>query len=170
MAVRPVLEYPDPRLRRSAQPVTVFDSDLPALIDDLLDTFRASTGIGLCAPQLGDSRRVVVLDASAERLTPTVFINPEILKRRTMCFVQEQCLSVPGLRGLVRRHAEIAVRAQDRHGATFECELTNMEAVCLQHEIDHLDGVLFVDRLAWWRRLWFRRVAQRRAHAGATAA
>lgn len=169
MAVRTILEFPDERLRDAARDVTRFDASLHELVDDLADTFAANTGIGLCAPQLGDARRVLVLDNSEQRDQLEVFINPEIVAKRGMCFVEERCLSVPEFAGLVRRSTEVLVRAQDRDGGSFERHLSGMAAVCLQHELDHLNGVLFVDRLSWWRKLWFRRVARRRADARAVS-
>jgi len=170
MTVRSIIEYPDERLRQVAVEVTEFDAELHQLVDDLLDTFRATTGIGLCAPQLGDARRVLVVDASDDRDQPVAYVNPQIMAKRGMCFVEERCLSVPDFAGLVRRSPEVLVRAQDRDGELFERHLSGMDAVCMQHEIDHLEGVLFVDRLSWWRKIWFRRAAQRRAESQAATA
>lgn len=167
MAVKRILEYPDPSLSLEASPVTAFDADLQARVQNLLDTFRAHEGMGLCAPQIGDASRIVVCDASEDRASPEVFVNPVITAKRTLCFVEERCLSVPGFAYLVARSAEVVVQAQTVDGESFERQLDGMNAVCLQHEIDHLDGVLFVDRLSWWRRRRFRRAWQRR-HGAAT--
>ncbi len=168
MPQRDVLEYPDPRLRRAAEPVTDFDASLAGLVDDLVDTLRATRSIGLSAPQFGDLRRVVVIDPAEQRAHPQIYVNPEILRKRGLGFVEERCLSVPGVVGNVIRAMEIRVRAEDATGEAFERELSGMDAVCLQHEMDHLEGRLFVDRLSIFRRLrlrWSEARARRRSRA-----
>lgn len=157
MPVLSILEYPDPRLRRVAAPVTSFDADLAQQVDDMQETLRASGGIGLAATQVDLHRRIVVIDVSGGANAPELFINPVVLRRDTPAMVEESCLSLPGLLDIVRRDARIVVRAFDRDGAPFERTLQGLAAVCLQHEIDHLDGVLFSDRLSWFRRLRARR-------------
>jgi peptide deformylase len=161
MACLPILEYPDPRLRLRAQPVATFDADLSRLIDDLLETLYASRGIGLAAPQIGERRQVLVVDLSGNASSPEVFVNPEILASAVPGLVEESCLSVPGVVGDVVRATTLRVRAWDREGRSFERTVDGMLAVCLQHEMDHLAGKLFIDRLSLFRRL--------RIRAGATA-
>lgn len=161
MACLPILEYPDPRLRLRAQPVVAFDADLSRLIDDLLETLYASQGIGLAAPQIGERRQVLVVDLSGNASSPEVFVNPEILASAVPGLVEESCLSVPGVVGDVVRATTLRVRAWDREGRSFERTVDGMLAVCLQHEMDHLAGKLFIDRLSLFRRL--------RIRAGATA-
>jgi len=153
MALLPLLAYPDPRLRRRAEPVRVFDADLARLIDDMFETMYAARGIGLAATQVDVHRQVVTIDVSGRGDSPEVFINPQIVARRRLGKVEESCLSVPGVSDLVRRHTVVRVRAQDRNGAPIERELEGMLAVCLGHEIDHLHGRLFVDHLSILRRL-----------------
>ncbi|MCS6948421.1 MAG: peptide deformylase [Steroidobacteraceae bacterium] len=148
MAIRTILEYPDPRLRTRAQPVTRFDADLSRLIDDLFETMYAAPGIGLAASQVDVHLRVLVMDVSQERNDPRVYVNPEILTREGTGVGEEGCLSVPGVFDEVTRAASVTVRAQDRHGEAFEQRLDGMLAICLQHEMDHLDGKLFVDYLS----------------------
>ncbi len=150
------LEYPDPRLRQRANPVAVFDAGLARLIDDLIETLGATKGIALSAPQTGDRRRVVVIDQTDGAGTAEHYVNPEILARAAPGFVQESCLSVPGIVGSVWRSTKVKVRARDRLGQPFERELKGMHAVCMQHEIDHLEGKLFIDRLWFFRRLLVR--------------
>jgi len=148
MAVLPILEYPDPRLRDRAVPVTAFDEALGRLIDDMLETMYAAPGIGLSATQVNVHRRLLVVDVSEKRDEPLVFVNPEIVSREGAAKTEEGCLSVPGIFDQVERAAKVRVRAQDRTGAWFERDFDGMLAVCLQHEMDHLDGKLFVDYLS----------------------
>ena len=153
MAQLPVLEYPDPRLATPCEPVTAFGAEIAELAANLLDTLYGSTGIALSAPQLGDLRRVLVMDLSGDPSAPEVYLNPEILARKKPGLVEESCLSVPGIVGNVVRHTQLRVRVQDIHGETTEKELSGMHAVALQHEMDHLDGRLFIERLSWLRRM-----------------
>jgi peptide deformylase len=148
MALRTILEFPDPRLRTRAQPVTRFDAALGTLIDDLLETMYAAPGIGLAATQVDVHQRVVVIDISDERNQPLVLINPEILTREGEAKSEEGCLSVPGIFDEVKRAAKIRLRAHERDGALLECDYEDVLAVCVQHEMDHLDGKLFVDYLS----------------------
>jgi peptide deformylase len=148
MALRTILEFPDPRLRTKAQPVTGFDAALGTLIDDMLETMYAAPGIGLAATQVDVHQRVVVIDISDERNQPLVLINPQILQREGEASTEEGCLSVPGIFDDVKRAAKIRLRAQDRSGASFELDYTDILAVCIQHEMDHLEGKLFVDYLS----------------------
>ena len=157
MAQLTVLEYPDPRLRRTAEPVRTFDAALGPVIDDLFDTLYASGGFGLAATQVGVNLRIIVLDVSGRADAPRVFINPECLSRRGLAVVEEGCLSVPGVTALVKRAATVRVRAFDRWGTSAIHDLDGLRAMCLQHEMDHLDGTLFIDRLSFFHRLRLRR-------------
>lgn len=148
MALLQILEYPDPRLRTRAQPVTQFDADLSRLIDDMFATMYAAPGIGLAATQVDVHKRLIVIDISADQSEPLVFINPEILSKEGVGKMEEGCLSVPGIYDEIRRAAQVRVRAYDRTGAVFERDLEDVLAVCLQHEMDHLEGKLFVDYLS----------------------
>jgi peptide deformylase len=147
-----ILEYPDPRLRTWAVPVGVVDAQLRELIDDMLETMYAANGIGLAATQVDVHRRLLVADVSESRQEPRVFINPEILAREGTEISQEGCLSVPGYYDDVERADRIRVRALDRDGKPFEVDLDGLLAICVQHEIDHLDGKLFVDYLSELKR------------------
>jgi peptide deformylase len=148
MALLNILEYPDPRLRTKAQPVTTFDAALSQLIDDMFETMYAAPGIGLAATQVDVHQRLIVIDVSENRSEPLVFINPEILSREGTDTMEEGCLSVPGIFDEVKRAARVRVRSQDRTGQVFERDLDGVLAICLQHEMDHLDGKLFVDYLS----------------------
>lgn len=170
MAQLQILEYPDPRLRQRSAPVTVFDAELARLVDDLVETLQATGGIGLCAPQTGDFRQVLVVDLSGKAADPQVYINPEILSSDVLGLVEESCLSVPDVVGNVIRATQLRVRAQDSSGQAFERDLDGMHAVCLQHEMDHFSGKLFIDRLSIFRRIGIRFGAaarRRKARAGA---
>jgi peptide deformylase len=157
MTRRAILEYPDPRLRTRAEPVTDFGAELQTLVDDLLETLRASRALGLAATQVDDHRRVLVVDVSGIGAEPQVFINPEIVDRSGLGMVEEGCLSVPGVHESVRRALSLTVRADDRAGHPYERRVEGMLAVCLQHEMDHLEGRLFVDRLPWYKRIGLKR-------------
>ena len=148
MAIRTILEFPDPRLRTRAQPVTRFDAELGRLVDDLFETMYAAPGIGLAATQVDVHQRVLVIDLSEEKNEPRVFINPQILSREGEAETEEGCLSVPGIFDDVQRAAKIRVRSQDRTGAVIEEDYEGVLAVCIQHEMDHLEGKLFVDYLS----------------------
>jgi peptide deformylase len=147
-----IMEYPDPRLRTRARPVEQFDAALGRLIDDMFETMYEAKGIGLAATQVDVHRRLIVLDLSEDRSEPLVFINPEILEREGAAKTEEGCLSVPGIFDDVQRAARVRVRAQDRTGAVFERELDGVVSVCVQHEMDHLEGKLFVDYLSDMKR------------------
>ena len=147
-----ILEYPDPRLRTKATPVAVVDADVRQLIDDMLETMYGARGIGLAATQVNVHRRVLVADVSEEKNQPLVFVNPEILERAEPVVHEEGCLSVPGIYEEVSRPERVRVRALDRDGKPFERELDGLLATCVQHEMDHLDGKLFVDYLSELKR------------------
>ncbi len=143
-----ILEFPDPRLRKKAVPVEVVDDPLRQLIDDMIETMYEAPGIGLAATQVDVHRRLLVADVSQEKDEPQVLINPEILERDGSAITEEGCLSVPGYYEEIERAEHIKVRYLDRDGNEQESEYEGLLAVCVQHEIDHLDGKLFVDYLS----------------------
>ena len=145
MALRPILHYPDPRLRRVAAPVEAITEEVRQLVADMAETMYQAPGIGLAAVQIGVASRVVVIDISESRDQLQVFINPQILVRDGEQTIEEGCLSVPGIYEPVTRAGHVRVRALDRAGQTFEIEASGLLATCIQHEIDHLDGKVFVD-------------------------
>jgi peptide deformylase len=152
MAKLPILEYPDPRLRIRAEPVTKVDSEIRQLVDDLLETMYAAAGIGLAATQVDRHVRVLAVDISEGRNEPCCLINPEIIEAAGETTSDEGCLSVPEYYDAVERAEHIRVRALDRDGNAIEFEAEGLLAICLQHEIDHLDGKLFVDYLSEMKR------------------
>jgi peptide deformylase len=168
MALRTILEFPDPRLRTRAQPVTAFDAELGRVIDDMLETMYAAPGIGLAATQIDVHRRLIVIDISPEHDQPLVLINPEILSREGEASGEEGCLSVPGIFDEVKRAAKVRVRAQDREGQVFERDYEDLLAVCVQHEMDHIDGKLFVDHLSQLKRERIRKKLEKERKERAT--
>ena len=152
MAILDILEFPDPRLRTVAQPVEVVDDALRKVIDDMFETMYAAPGIGLAATQVNIHKRLLVLDISEEKNAPLVFINPQVEPLAGEQEYNEGCLSVPGYYDTVKRHDRIRVRALGRDGQPFEIEADGLLAVCIQHEIDHMDGKLFVDYLSRLKR------------------
>jgi len=148
MALLTILHYPDPRLRQVAKPVGAVDDALRRLVDDMAETMYAAPGIGLAAVQVHVALRVVVIDLSETRTALQVLINPEIVERDGKQVFEEGCLSVPGIFGEVERAQHIRVRALGRDGQPFELEAQGLLATCIQHEIDHLDGKVFVDYLS----------------------
>jgi peptide deformylase len=148
MAKLTVLEFPDPRLRKTATPVVQVDDALRELLDNMFETMYAAPGIGLAATQIDVHRRFLVADISADNNEPHVFINPVILEKDGVQHSEEGCLSVPGYYEEVERADHIRVRYQDRNGDEMETEMEGLLAVVVQHEIDHLDGKLFVDYLS----------------------
>ena len=170
MSLLPILEFPDPRLRTKAAPVDPAWLALPEtqrLLDDMFETMYEAPGIGLAASQVDVHKRFMVIDVTEEHDRPLVFVNPGITARSGEQVYQEGCLSVPGIFAEVTRANEITVRALDRHGAPFELTTDGLLAVCIQHEIDHLDGKLFVDYLSPLKREMVRKklAKQRRADA-----
>jgi peptide deformylase len=148
MAILKIVHYPDPRLRRIAQPVERFDAALKTLVADMAETMYQAPGIGLAAIQVDVGQRVLVIDLSETRDALQVFVNPVIVERDGTQVMEEGCLSVPGIFEEVERAHHIRVRAQDTDGRPFEMEATDLLATCIQHEIDHLDGKVFVDYLS----------------------
>ena len=172
MAKLEILEFPDPRLRTVAKPVDSFDDPLRQLIDDMIETMYDARGIGLAATQVDVHRRLLVADVSAEKDDPHVFINPEILEKDGVTVTEEGCLSVPGYYEEVKRAEHIRLRYLDRDGGKVEGEFEGLLAVCIQHEIDHLDGKLFVDYLSEAKRTRIRKKLEkeRRHQAAAVVA
>jgi len=148
MAILPILEFPDPRLRTVAKPVAQVDDALRKLVEDMFHTMYEAPGIGLAATQVDVHLRLLVLDTSEDKSSPMVFINPEILESKGSQVYQEGCLSVPGIYADVTRAESVTVRALDRDGKPFELAADGLLAVCIQHEMDHLAGKVFVDYLS----------------------
>ena len=171
MALLPILEFPDPRLRTKAarvDPARLADPALQRLFDDMFETMYAAPGIGLAASQVDVHQRFMVIDVSEEKDQPLVFVNPEIVARAGEQVYQEGCLSVPGIYADVTRANEIDVRFLDRHGEERALRVDGLLAVCIQHEMDHLDGKLFVDYLSPLKREMVRKkLAKARKQANA---
>lgn len=149
MAILNILEFPDPRLRTIAKPVTVVDDSTRQLVDDMFETMYAAPGIGLAATQVDVHQRIIVIDVSEENNEPLVFINPELeVLTEELDEMQEGCLSVPGFYETVTRPDRVRVKALGRDGEPFEMTCEGLLAVCIQHECDHLNGKLFVDYLS----------------------
>lgn len=165
MARLTILRYPDQRLRRKAEPVDEVTDEIRQLADDMLETMYDAPGIGLAATQVNVARRVLVIDVSEDRSDPRVFINPEILEKRGEEVMEEGCLSVPGIFAEVKRADWVRVRALDRNGEPFELETEGLLAVCIQHEIDHLNGKLFVDYLSELKRRMVRKRLEKERRA-----
>ena len=155
MALREILIVPDPRLKKECAPVEKVDDEIKTLLDDMLETMYAAPGIGLAAPQIGVMKRVVVMDVSddKEKPEPLKLINPEIIwESEETSVYQEGCLSIPEQYADVERPAEVGMRYMDENGETHEIEADGLLATCIQHEIDHLDGILFTDYLSALKR------------------
>ncbi len=148
MALLPILRYPDPRLHKRAAPVAVVDDSIRQLVRDMAETMYEAPGVGLAATQVDVHKRVVVIDVSEDRSVLRAFINPEILDKSGEQTCEEGCLSVPGVYEKVTRAERVKVRALDERGEPFELEAEGLLAVCIQHEIDHLDGKVFVEYLS----------------------
>jgi peptide deformylase len=170
MALLPILEFPDPRLRTRAEPVLQFDAALKQLIADMLQTMYAAPGIGLAATQINVHHALLVMDVSAEKNQAEVYINPQIVTRDGVEVSEEGCLSVPNIFEEIERAARVRVRAQDAGGQWFERELAGLAAVCLQHEMDHLAGKLFVDYLSGLKRERIRRKLEKERRERASGA
>lgn len=163
MAILKILHHPDPRLRYRAQPVTDVDANIQSLVEDMFATMYQAPGIGLAATQVNVHKRVLVLDISEDHSQPLCFINPQILAQRDQIRMEEGCLSVPGVTEGVSRAKWICVRALDRFGVGFEMEAEGLLAVCIQHEMDHLEGKLFIDYLSDIKRYLIRRRLEKTA-------
>ncbi len=152
MAILNILEYPDPRLRKVATPVAAVTPDIQKLVRDMAETMYAAPGVGLAATQVDVHKRIMVIDTSETHDDLRVFINPEIVATEGEVICEEGCLSVPGYYDNVSRAARVIVRAWDADGATFELEADGLLSVCVQHEIEHLSGKVFVDHLSLLKR------------------
>ncbi len=152
--IYPIVKFPDPILQQPAEPVTVFDAELRKLVDDMFTSMYDAQGIGLAAPQIGVSKRLTVIDLSFQKRPEDkiVLINPEVIEIKGKQVEEEGCLSLPEIRDRVVRAAEVRVRAQDADGKPIEVEGTELLARAMQHEIDHLDGILFIFRLSRLKR------------------
>lgn len=148
MAILEILHFPDPRLRAKALPIEAIDRRLLRFIDDMIETMYAAPGVGLAATQVGVAKRVAVMDCSEEKNQPIVMINPEIVSCGEPALIDEGCLSVPDHYDQVTRCKQVRLRAQDRTGKTFEMEAEDLLAQCIQHEVAHLDGGLYIDQLS----------------------
>ncbi|MCF6251191.1 MAG: peptide deformylase [Methylococcaceae bacterium] len=148
MSILTVLEFPDKRLRTKAKEVTVFDGVTTTLVDDMLETMYEFKGVGLAATQINVHQRVIVIDVSEEKDAPLCLINPEIIEKDGVEESEEGCLSVPGFFENITRAEHIKIKALDKKGKSFEMEANELLSVCIQHEMDHLDGKLFVDYLS----------------------
>ena len=167
MAKLEILEFPDARLRTVAKPVERFDDELRQLVDDMVETMYDAQGIGLAATQVNVHQRLLVLDVSENQDTPRVYVNPEIVASEGTETCEEGCLSVPGIYAEVSRAERITVAARDVDGEPFREELDGLHAICIQHEIDHLEGKLFVDYLSpLKRRMVAKKLEKQRKVAG----
>ncbi|MEO7200653.1 MAG: peptide deformylase [Dokdonella sp.] len=167
MTILQVVEFPDPRLRIKAQPVSVFDGALKQLVADMFETMYEAPGIGLAATQIDVHKQLLVLDVSEEKNQPRVLINPQITEREGSQIYQEGCLSVPGIYADVERADRIRVEALDVEGKPFVLEADGLLAVCVQHEMDHLIGKLFVDYLSPLKRDMVRKKLEKQRRAAA---
>jgi len=166
MSLLPILEFPDPRLRTRAEPVTVFDAELRQFVADMLETMYTANGVGLAATQVNVHRHVLVADMSDDRQQPLTLINAQILEKEGSQVYQEGCLSFPGLYADVTRALKVKVKAQDVDGSEVLVEAEGPLAVCIQHELDHLDGKVFVDYLSSLKRaLLLKRLDKQRKQA-----
>ena len=163
MAILDVLRFPDERLHTVAAPVETITPELQQIVDDMFETMYAEEGIGLAATQVDIHQRIIVIDVSEDREDQLVLINPEILEQSGSTGIEEGCLSVPGSRALVPRAEWVKVRALDRHGKPFELEADDLLAICIQHEMDHLIGKLFVDYLSPLKRQRIRQKLEKMA-------
>ncbi|KTG16921.1 MULTISPECIES: peptide deformylase [unclassified Guyparkeria] len=163
MSLRDILIYPDERLREIARPVDSFEPALSELVDDMFETMYQERGIGLAATQIDEHRRLFVADVSEDRSGALAFVNPEILASEGTVESEEGCLSIPGINETIARAERIRVRAQDAKGKTFEQDLEGLLAICFQHELDHLEGRLFIDYLSPLKQQRIRKKMQKAA-------
>ncbi|HUS24820.1 MAG TPA: peptide deformylase [Candidatus Binatia bacterium] len=165
MALLTILQHPDPRLRQKAKPVGDFGPALQRLIDDMFETMYAAPGVGLAATQVGIAQHVAVIDCAEDKASPQplVIVNAQIVARGERQQVEEGCLSVPGLSDRIERHASVTMRALDRHGQPFEVAAEGLLAQAIQHEIDHLEGKLYIDYLSSIKRERIRKKLEKEA-------
>ena len=152
MAILSILQYPDPRLKKVASPVERVDDEIRALVQDMAETMYAAPGVGLAATQVDVHKQIIVIDISPTRNQLNVFINPQIVESEGVSDLEEGCLSVPGIYDKVPRANRIRVRALDQEGQSFELDVEGMQSVCIQHEMDHLKGKVFVEYLSRLKR------------------
>ena len=170
MAKLTILRFPDPQLRKPGMPVDTVDDGIRTLIDDMLETMYAAPGVGLAATQVNVHKRVLVADVTREQNQPLAFVNPEIIEREGKTEAEEGCLSVPGIFDKLNTRSErVVVRALDRDGKPFELEADGLLAVCIQHEMDHLEGKLFVDYLSELKRSRIRKKLEKERRERGTA-
>jgi peptide deformylase len=169
MAILDVLQFPDERLRTVAKPIDEVNSEIKQLVADMFETMREEKGIGLAATQVNRHVRLVVMDVSEEQNEPRVFINPEIVNKEGSTISEEGCLSVPGNYAKVDRAEKVTVKALDGEGESYELEADGLLAICIQHELDHLDGKLFVDYLSPLKRQRIRKKLEKEARLAAKA-
>jgi len=169
MAILDVLQFPDERLRTVAKPIDEVNSEIKQLVADMFETMREEKGIGLAATQVNKHVRLVVMDVSEEQNEPRVFINPEIVDKEGSTISEEGCLSVPGNYAKVDRAEKVTVKALDGEGEPYELEADGLLAICIQHELDHLDGKLFVDYLSPLKRQRIRKKLEKEARLAAKA-
>ncbi|WP_296052152.1 peptide deformylase [uncultured Alteromonas sp.] len=169
MAILDVLQFPDERLRTVAKPIDEVNSEIKQLVADMFATMREEKGIGLAATQVNRHVRLVVMDVSEEQNEPRVFINPEIVNKEGSTISEEGCLSVPGNYAKVDRAEKVTVKALDGEGESYELEADGLLAICIQHELDHLDGKLFVDYLSPLKRQRIRKKLEKEARLAAKA-
>lgn len=155
--MREILTFPDPRLREKSKPVAEVTDKIRSIMDEMLEVMYEAPGIGLAAPQVNIHKRIVVMDLSEEKDSPLFFINPEIITSSGTEEMEEGCLSVPDYTAIIERPSEVTVKALNRNGDEFELKCDDLLAVCIQHEIDHLDGKLFVDYLSPLKRQMVRK-------------
>ncbi|MET0047575.1 MAG: peptide deformylase [Sedimenticola sp.] len=170
MAILEILHFPDPRLRTKAKPVNTVDDAVRKLVDDMFETMYKAPGIGLAATQVDVHKRIVVIDLSEERDQPLCLINPEIIAKEGVEEMEEGCLSVPDISEKVSRADRVKVSALDRDGNPFELEADGLLAVCIQHELDHLDGKLFIDYLSGLKRQRIRKKLEKEARINQASA
>ncbi|QLK62768.1 peptide deformylase [Enterobacteriaceae bacterium Kacie_13] len=169
MSVLQILHFPDERLRITAKPVKEVDAKIQQIVDDMFETMYAEEGIGLAATQVDIHQRIIVIDVSENRDERLVLINPELLEKSGETGIEEGCLSIPDQRALVPRAEKVKIRALDREGESFELEADDLLAICIQHEMDHLVGVLFVDYLSPLKRQRIRQKMEKMAKLNARA-
>ncbi|BCO17164.1 peptide deformylase [Alteromonas sp. McT4-15] len=169
MAILDVLSFPDERLRTVAKPVEEVNDEIKQLVSDMFETMKDENGIGLAATQVDRHVQVVVMDVSEDQSEPRVFINPEIIRKDGVTISEEGCLSVPGNYAKVERAESITVKALDADGETFELDAEGLLAICIQHELDHLKGKLFIDYLSPLKRQRIRKKLEKEARLAAKA-
>lgn len=170
MTVLTVLRFPDERLRTKAQEVTEVNDDIRKIVDDMFETMYAENGVGLAATQVNIHQRIVVMDTTENKSDPITLINPEIIQKSDETFINEEgCLSVPGCYAKVDRHERVTVKALDRDGNEFTRDADELLSICIQHELDHLKGVLFVDYLSPLKRKRIQAKLEKEARLAAKA-